>query len=197
VYREGLWGDEVSANVQDGAPPWHWTARVAGEGCLRAGELDEARRGFMRMLGRAHEEGLESAEVDASFRLGMVYLLRGEADEALPRLERARRGYIDGFEPLSAMTCCCLILVGEALANRPDAAAISSMEVRTISEAPRLVDTAQWAERIWVAYQSGATMSGPMHEIMEQESRGPIEHLVLQRIHARLRKAPSATEGAA
>ncbi len=192
AYREGLWDDEVVTCVEDATPPWHWTAQVASEGRLRAGELDEARRGFMRMLGRAHEEGLESAEVDASLLLGMVHLLRGEADEALPRLERARRGCSDRFDPLGAMTCCCLILVGEALANRPDTAGISSMEVRTIAEAPRLMDTAQWAERIWVAHQAGATMTGAVDEVMEHESRAPLEHLVLQRIHARLRPGPSA-----
>jgi len=197
VYREGMWGDDVETNVEDAGLPWHWTARVVGEEHLRTGDLDEARRGFMRMLGRAQDEGFEVAEVEASFLLGMVHLLRGEADEALPRLERARRGYGHRFDPLDAMTCRCLILVGEALANRLDAAAKSSMEVRTITEAPRLDDTIQWAERIWVSYQAGAIMRGREQAVMKHEVRVPLEHLVLQRIHARLCPGSSQTAGSA
>ena len=186
AWKSGLLEDSGEPEPEHAHDSVPWFKLDAAESALRRGEVDEARHSLSRLLGHAEEGEDHRAVVEASWLLGVTQLLRSHPEDALHRLERARRTCEERLDPMRSMTCSSLILVGEAWSGRMDAAAARSMEVRTPKDAPRLQETARLAEHIFTALQAGGKVSGPREAVRDSLERGPLEHLVLERIARRI-----------
>ncbi len=186
LWKTGLIEDPAGWEPGETQEPTLWGQLDTAEAALRRGAVGEGRQCLTRVLGHAQEASEHEVAVEASWLLGVTQLLRSEPDDALHRLERARRAYEERLDPMRSMTCSSLILVGEAWSGRMAAAAARSMEVRTPKDAPRLQETARLAEHIFTTLQAGGRVSHPEGVALESLERGPLEHLVLQRIARRI-----------
>ena len=148
---------------------------------ILAGELAPARRRLLSAIGCLQESRRWRALASAHELLGLVYLLRGQPDEALPRLARGRRTWAELSSPFLLLRSACLMAAAEARAGRIQRAAEWSMQIRSSSRSPR-VERLVELTAIWLDIRTGDPRAVERWYGTFEPRGGAVEAVALERM---------------